>query len=314
MRAVRFHRHGPPDVLQVDEVDTPSPGAGEVLVSVHAAGVNFADTERRRGLYLATEGLPCITGFEGAGVVTGLGAGTPRSWLGRRVAFLAPGAMAEACVAPLERLLPLPDALDFVRGAAFPLQGLTAWHVLHTAARVAPGERVCITAAAGGVGLLATQLARSAGAYVIGLVSRESKVAIVRARGAHEVRVVPDAAGLDGTVDVFLDSVGRDVFELGLRVLRPFGRWVTFGDSSGASPPMPFGRLLERALTVTGWWLRAPHRPEVWNRAVEVLTAEVDAGRLHLDLTRLALERLAEAHRALEARTSTGKFVVSVRP
>jgi NADPH2:quinone reductase len=312
MRALRFHQFGPPEVLVIDEVPTPRPGANEALVEVHAAGLNFADTERRRGVYLADAPLPATSGFEGAGVVQACPSDT--SLEGRRVAFLGSGAAAEACVVRVDRLIPLPDAVDFVAGAAFPLQGLTAWHVLHTAGRVQRGETVCISAAAGGVGLLAVQLAREAGAHVISVVSSREKVERVRARGAHHVVVGFDATGLQSRVDVFLDSVGRDATAFGWQVLAPFGRWVHFGEASGPPPPTEPGRLLEKSLSVHGWWLRTPHPPAVWAAGVEAVVNAVAKGTLTLDLTRVPLADAARAHQALEQRQVVGKVVLLVRP
>lgn len=313
MRAIRFHRFGPPDVLQSDEVPDPVAGAGQVVVEVYAAGVNFADTERRRGTYLADQPLPATTGFEGAGVVRTVGPGVDASWVGREVAFLAQGSVADECVADLDRLIPLPEERSFVEGAAFPVQGLTAWHVLHTAAHVQPGDTVLVTAAAGGVGLLAVQLARHAGAHVIGLVSSELKRSVVLEHGAHEVVVGDEAVHLRDCVDVLLDSVGRDAAELGFRALRPFGRWVCFGDSSGPAPAVEPARLLERSLQLSGWWLRTPHPPAIWARGIEAVLEALRTGELRLHARVVPFDAVAEAHAALESRRSTGKFVVQVR-
>ncbi len=310
MRAVRFHQVGPPEVLRVEEVAEPlAPPPGFATVEVHASGVNFADTERRRGLYLADGSFPVISGFEGAGIIS---ACADQSLLGRRVAFLAPGSAAESCQVELARLLPLPDSLSFIEGAAFPVQALTAWHVLHTVARVRAGERVVVTAAAGGVGLLAVQLARLAGAHVTGVVSSAEKEAAVREAGASVV-VRSSQLGEVRGVDVLLDSVGRDVFEAGFAMLRPFGRWVTFGTSSGAPPAFSSERLLDESLTVSGWWLRTPHPPEAWQRGVDEVVRLLATRQLRLRISTLPLERAAEAHRALEGRTSIGKLVLTLR-
>lgn len=311
MRALRFHRFGPPEVLVVDEVSTPVAGPTEALIEVHAAGLNFADTERRRGLYLADVPLPATSGFEGAGVVREC-ASRPLL-VGRRVAFLGAGAAAEWAVTSVERVLPIPDSMDFVTAAAFPLQGLTAWHVLHTVGRLSAGETVCITAAAGGVGLLATQLARIAKSHVIGVVSSSAKARHVLERGAHEVVVGYDAEALPERVDLFLDSLGRDAAALGWRALRPFGRWVHFGASSGESPGVTPGQLLEKSLTLSGWWLRTPHPPGAWAAGVEAVVEAVSSGALRLDVSTTPLENAAQAHAALEARTVIGKQVLVVR-
>ena len=312
MRAVRFHAFGGPEVLRLEEVPLPTCTAGHVLVDVHAVGINFADTERRRGLYRRDEPLPVTTGLEGAGVVREVGEGVDAAWVGQRVAFLASDAAADVCRVEVERLIPLPPALSFVEGAAFPLQGLTAWHVLHTVARVEPGDTVAITAAAGGVGLLAVQLAAIADCHVIGLVSSQAKADVVLQRGAHEVVVGAEADQLRDGVDVLLDSVGRDVSALGLRALRPFGRWVCFGDSSGAAAPIDPAKLLERSLQVCGYWLRTPHPVQVWKRGIDEVLSLLASKQLVLDVTTVPLDSLADTHRALESRRSTGKFVVTV--
>jgi NADPH:quinone reductase len=216
-------------------------------------------------------------------------------------------------VASVERLLPVPDSMDFVTAAAFPLQGLTAWHVLHTVGRLLRGETVCITAAAGGVGLLATQLARVAGAHVIGIVSSSAKAARVLERGAQEVVVGYDGEALRERVDLFLDSVGRDAAALGWRALRPFGRWVHFGASSGEAPALSPGQLLEKSLTVSGWWLRTPHPPGAWGAGIEAVVQAVSSGGLRLDVSTTPLEVAAQAHEALEGRRVIGKQVLLVR-
>lgn len=291
-------------MLQLDEIDVPTPHAGQVRVDVTAAGINFADTERRRGLYLSGT-LPVTTGFEGAGVVS---AAEDASWLGRRVAFLSEGSVADHCLASTSRLISLPNEVSDLVGAAFPIQALTAWHVLHTAAQVKPGEHVGVTAAAGGVGLLAVQLARAHGAKVTGFVSTEQKRALALQRGAHDVRLGLTTTGDE--FDVLLDSLGRDAAEFGFQALKPFGRWVQFGTSSGAAPPLDTGRLLEKSLTLGGWWLRTPHAADVWQRSIDEVLAALVERRLQLDITTVALHEVADAHRRLESRQSVGKLVV----
>jgi NADPH2:quinone reductase len=263
-------------------------------------------------LYLADQPLPAVTGLDGSGVVSATSVDT-RRWQGKRVAFLASGAAADQCLVDAGRLIELPEALSFIEGAAFPVQALTAWHVLHTMGRVEEGDTVCVTASAGGVGLLAVQLANRAGAHVIGLVSSPEKATRVLARGAHEVIVGADTQHLVDSVDVLLDSVGREAAAFALRALRPFGRWVCFGDASGPSPAIAPATLLEKSLQVSGWWLRTPHPVATWQRAIDDVLDALASHELELDVTTVELERISEAHEALEARRSVGKFVVSVR-
>ena len=312
MRAVRFHSFGGPEVLQVERVPPPTVTPGHALIGVVAAGVNFADTERRRGLYLADEPLPAITGFEGAGVVSAVGSPFDAAWVGKRVAFVGPASTADTCLVHVSRLIHLPDRLSMEDGAACPVQGLTAWHVLHTMASVRAGETVCVTAAAGGVGQFAIQLARAAGATVVGVVSSEAKRAIALARGADEVVIGHQADALRGRVDVLLDSVGRDTFDFGWQVLKPYGRWVCFGDASGAAPAFPSARLLERSLKVSGWWLRTPMAPDVWARGVSAVVEALVQKKAVMDVHVSPMSGIADVHRSLESRASTGKHVVQL--
>src|SRR5689334_11806786 len=210
MRAIVVNELGAPEVLQLGEVPRPEPGPGQVLIRVHRAGVNFSDTERRRGVYRRPE-LPWIPGTEGAGVI---------EETGERVAFWAmppavSGTYAEYAVAPVESLFRLGPDVSFDQGAALPQQGLTAWGLIHLGARIEAGQTVLIHAAGGGVGLLAVQLARRAGARVLGTVSSEAKAEAVRAMGGEPLAYGDDlvervfsATGGRG-VDVVLDSVGQ---------------------------------------------------------------------------------------------------------
>lgn len=317
MRALRFDAFGGPDVLRVEDVETPSPREGEVLVEVHAGGLNFADTERRRGLYLASTALPDTSGFEGAGIVFAAGPGVDPSWLGRRVAFTAPRAHAEFCTVAIARMLALPDSIDFITGAAFPVQALTAWHVLHTLGHVAAGETVLVHSAAGGVGQLVTQLAKQAGAKVIGTVSRDGKRD--RAGGAdHVLTRGPDfvkrlLAVSPRGVHLMLEGIGAEVAVDALQCLRPLGRWVTYGTASGAPPPLDLQALYEKSISVSAFWLRSELPADiVANAAAEVMARIVD-GRLRLEITTALLEDAARAHRRLEGGLTTGKWVLRIR-
>src|SRR5262245_47429943 len=187
MRAIVMRRVGGPEVLELEDVPAPTPKAGDVLVEIHACGVNFADTEWRRARYRPTP-LPWILGSEGAGVVVETGADVDAVWRGRRVALYAPpsevsGTYADFATCPVTALMPLPDELDFVTAAAIPAQGLTAYLMVYRAARIRADQTVLIHAAAGGVGLLAVQLARRIGARVLGTVSSAEKADAVREAG-----------------------------------------------------------------------------------------------------------------------------------
>lgn len=314
MRALRFHSFGGPEVLSIDDVEVPSRGDGEVLVEVHAGGLNFADTERRAGTYLADQPLPETSGFEAAGIVRDA---ANTSLIGKRVAFVHPRAHADFCVVPVEKLIHLPQQLDFVKGAAFPLQALTAWHVLHTLGRVRADDIVLIHAAAGGVGQLLVQLAREVGATVIGTVSRDAKHEVVKRRGAHHVltrgpdfqeqlrSIAPNGATL------LLEGLGADVDALSS--LAPLGRWVTFGTAAGQPTPVALDSLYEKSVTVSAFWLRTAMPREVREHAArEVLSRLVD-GRLQLETTTVPLDDAARAHRRLEGGLTTGKWVLTLR-
>lgn len=317
MRALRFSTFGGPDVLRVEEVPEPVAARGEVLVDVHAGGLNFADTERRRGLYLASEPLPETSGFEGAGVVAALGEGVASSWLGARVAFTAPRAHAERCVVPVEKLIAVPDALELTRAAAFPVQALTAWHVLHTLGRATAADTVLVHSAAGGVGQLLVQLAREVGARVLATVSRDAKREAVLALGAHEV-LTRDAefdarlrACAPQGVTLVLEAIGAG---LDVRAsLAPLGRWVTYGTAAGAPPLLDLETLYEKSLTVSAFWLRTKFPPEVEAHARREVLARLLDGRLRQELHLAPLADAAKVHRRLEAGLTTGKWVLQVR-
>ncbi|MBN8228818.1 quinone oxidoreductase [Corallococcus macrosporus] len=319
MKAIRYHQLGGPEVLRWEDAPEPVPGPGQVLLRVHAAGVNFADTERRRGLYDAQVPLPRILGSEAAGVVRAVGPGVDAAWVGRRVVALTKEAYAEAALAPVEGLLVLPPEVSFAEAAALLVQGLTAYHVVHTVGRVEAGQTVLVHAAAGGVGVLAVQLAKAAGARVIGTVSGEAKAKLAREMGADAVirydreDVAASVRELTGGrgVERVLDSVGASTWQASLDALAPFGHLVSYGNASGHPPHVEVESLYAKSLTVSAYWLHTPTPPEVQRRAREALLAEVVAKRLRIvvGLT-LPLSRAEEAHRQLEGRNTVGKVVL----
>jgi NADPH2:quinone reductase len=322
MRAIVATSLGAPDVLQLQDVPDPSPGPGQVLVRLHRIGVNFSDTERRSGVY-RRPALPWIPGGEGAGVVEEVGAGVDASLLGRRVAFILPpelgGAYAELAVVAEEFLFFLDERLSFEQGAALPLQGLTAYGVVHVAVGIREGQTVLLHAAGGGVGLIALQLARNAGARVLGTVSTEQKAEAVRSLGGEPLLYGDDlldrvlaATGGHG-VDVVLDSVGRATQELSLAALAHYGHLVCYGDASGFPPPIDPDRLYDRSLKVSAFGLRQDVHPETWRAARQDLLRQVEDGRLRLTVSRvLPLADAAEAHRLLESRQVVGKLLLAV--
>ncbi len=319
MRAVRYHRTGGPEVLQVDEVPVPEPGPGEVRIRVDRAGINFIDTYLRSGSY-DPGSLPAVAGKEGAGLVERVGPGVRGVAEGDRVAFFdARGGYAERIVHPAERLLPLPDGLDPVLGAALPLQGMTAHYLTRTIRPLAEGDTVLVHAAAGGVGHLAVQMSRLAGATVFGTCGSAGKAERLRTLGVdHVIRYdqedfverVLEATGGRG-VDLAIDGVGRATFAGTVRATRVRGHVVLFGQSSGPVEPFRPRELLgSRTLTTATLFDYTRERGELLARAEEVFGWALE-GKLEVWVDRiLPLEEAAEAHRLLENRQTSGKVLL----
>lgn len=318
MRAVRISEHGGPDVLESVEVDSPTPGPGEVLVRTTSIGVNYIDTYFREGVYQTA--LPYIPGSEGAGVVEAVGAGTPDLVTGDRVAWCqAPGSYAQYVVAPAESLVTVPDGVSDSVAASMLLQGLTAHYLITDTHRAHGGDTVLITAGAGGVGQLLIQMAVARGYRVITTTSTESKAQICRELGAHQVLLYPEATPervrelSGGGVEVVFDGVGRDTFDTSLASLERRGTLVLFGAASGPVPPVDPQRL-NAAGSV---FLTRPKlgdfiatTEEYRDRAAEVMEGLVD-GSLVLDVgATFGLTDAAQAHRALQSRRTTGSITL----
>jgi NADPH:quinone reductase len=325
MRAVRFHEPGGPEVLRVEEVERPEPGEGEVLIRAQLAGVNYADTGVRRGMFHGPgEGeLPMTPGFEVAGTVAALGDGVSGLAEGSRVVAVLPrGGYAEYAVAREESVVEVPEGVETAQASALLVQGITAYGVLHDAARLAEGESVLVMAAAGGVGSLAVQLARLAGARpVIGTTGSPDKLALIEDLGADRavdysregwVERVLEATGGRG-VDVVLESVGGEVGARSYDALAPLGRLVFFGAASGEGLPAPdMWKLNMNGQTVSGYggpWIR----PGAAARARKEISHYLRSGELRVVLGgSFPLEEAAEAHRALEGRKTVGKVMLTV--
>jgi len=320
VHAVQVARTGGPEVLEAAEVADPVPGDGELLVTVAAAGVNFIDVYRRTGLYPVP--LPSVPGSELAGRVLAVGAGVTDVVPGDLVASSdAAGAYAELAVVPAARAVRVPDGVTAEQAAAVLLQGLTAQYLVTDTFPLRSGQRCLVHAAAGGVGLLLVQLARSLGAEVFATVGSPAKADLARAAGAHHVvvtseqdfRAAVEALAGPRSVDVVYDGVGRDTFTGGLDLLRPRGMMVTFGNASGPVDPISPLELSRRgSLFLTrptlGDYVATP--AELRARAADVL-GRVAAGTLDVRIgARFPLARAADAHRLLESRESTGKIVL----
>lgn len=325
MRAIAARRLGPPEVLELVEVPVPEPGAGQVLVRLHATGVNFSDTERRRGVY-ATPPLPWIPGAEGAGEVVAAGPGVEPALVGQRVAFWAmppavSGTYAEYAVVPAGSLFPLGTNVPFDLGAALPLQGLTAYGLAFFAARIRSGDMVLVHAAAGGVGQILVQLLRRQGARVFGTVSTPEKAAAVAALEAEPLLYGEDlpervkaATGGRG-VDRVYDSVGKATQGQSLAMLAPYGELISFGEASGPPGPVLLDQLYDRCLKVGAFGLNVDRDPAAWGTARRHLIEWLEAGELELSVSRrFPLAEAAEAHRLLESRATAGKVILLPDP
>ncbi len=321
MKAIRYHEFGGPEVLKLEELPVPTPGPGQALVKVAAAGVNFIDIYQRLGWYKVP--LPAIPGNEGAGVVEAVGEGVTEVGPGDRVAwFGASGCYAEYALVPADKLAPLPAALSFEQGAAAMVQGVTAYVLTHVTYPLKPGDRCLVHAAAGGVGLLLCQMAKAAGATVIGTTSTEEKAALARAAGADEVIIYTQQDFLEEVkritngagVNVVYDSVGKDTFDRSLECLAPLGMLVSFGQSSGFPPPLDIQRLggMRSAFVTRPSVFAYVQTREKYLAYARAVFEMVEAGTLKLRIGGVyPLAQAAEAQIALAGRGTTGKLVLT---
>jgi NADPH:quinone reductase len=316
VRAVQINEWGGPEVLEVVDLPVPEPAADEVLVEVSRAGLNYADTHRRRNSYVAKAELPLVPGAEAAGVRTDTGE--------RVVALTGDGGYAEFATAPAALTFPIPDGVDDGQALALLLQGLTAYHVFVTTAKLQPGESAVVHSAAGGVGSLAVQLAKPLGAgRVIGTASSEEKRALALELGADAAidgaaeglrdRLVE--ANLGQPVDVVVDISGGAVFDESLAALAPFGRLVVAGISSQDQNEVRTGKLLRWSAGVLGFWLfHCLDRPAMVDEALADLFGRVQRGELRVVVgDTYPLAEVARAHEDLQARRTTGKLLLDPR-
>jgi NADPH2:quinone reductase len=320
MRAIQIQQHGGPEVLRIADVAPPQPGPGQVLVDVAASGVNYIDTYQRAGLYPIP--VPFVPGMEGAGTVVAAGDGVSDLRAGDRVAWVAaPASYAEQVVVDAERAIPVPDGVSDEVAAAAPLQGITAHYLSMSTYPVQPGDTVLVHAAAGGVGLLLTQMVKHRGGRVVGTVSTDEKAALARAAGADEVirydqvDFAPETRRLTGGegVPAVYDGVGRTTFDASLACLRPRGFLVLFGASSGPVPPVDPQRLNSGGslfLTRPSIAHYTRTREELLARARD-LFGWILAGRLEVRIGgRYPLEDARRAHEDLQGRRTTGKVLL----
>ena len=313
MRAIRISRWGGPEVLElVEDAPMPAPGPDEHLVRVSRAGINFADTHARENTYLAPYELPLTPGAEVAG----------KTEDGKRVAgLIATGGYAEYAAVPNAAAFPIPFGVSDGQALALLIQGLTAWHLYRTSARVQPGETVVVHAAAGGVGSLAVQLGKAFGARVIATASTEEKRALALELGADAAvdvtredltQALIEANG-GRRVDVVLEMAGGPVFQASLRALAPFGRLVAYGMASGRPNSVSAGNLMRHSSAVIGFWLaHCFTRPqEMLAEPLRDLFERVAGGTLKVvEGPVYPLSEARRAHEDLQARRTTGKLLL----
>ena len=321
-RTIIIEEHGGPEVLKLTDRDVGDPSPGEVRIRHHAVGLNFIDCYQRSGLYPMQ--LPTALGMEAAGVVEAVGEGVTHLKEGDRAAYAAtpPGAYTEARVMPAAQVCPMPEGISFDDAASVMLQGLTTHYLFHRTTPIAKGDTVLFHAAAGGVGLIACQWARSEGIRLIGTAGSDEKCRLAEEYGAdtcinyntedftQRVKELTDGKG----VDVVMDSVGNDTFIGSLDSLKPLGMMISFGNASGPVPPVNLAELASRgSLKIT--------RPTLFTHIADhvicqqmatELFAKMESGVVKVNIgQRFALEDIADAHRALEARQTTGSTILT---
>ena len=319
VKAIRIRKPGGPEMMEWTDVEVGKPGPGEARIKLHAAGVNFIDVYHRTGLYPLP--LPAGIGQEGAGVVEEVGAGVSHIKAGDRVAFGSgpPGAYAEARVMPAQHLVKLPRGIEFETAAGMMLKGLTVQYLFRRTYKLQRGQTILFHAAAGGVGLIAMQWAKTLGVTVIGTVGSEEKAELARAHGCDHVilykqeNIVERVRELTNgrMVPVVYDSVGKDTFSASLDCLQPYGLMVSFGNASGPVPPVAL-----TALKGTLYLTRPSLVPHVANRKnLEEMAADlfkqVGSGKVKIRIDqRYQMAEAAQAHRDLEGRKTTGQTIL----
>jgi NADPH2:quinone reductase len=322
MKTIKVSNYGDADVLKLtDTGPVPEPEAGQALVRIHAAGVNFVDIYQRRGFYPVK--LPFIPGLEAAGVVEAVGDKVMEFRPGDRVAYTGHlGSYSEYTTIDVSRLIPLHEGLSFAEGAAFPLQGMTAHYLIYEFRKPKPGDTVLVHAAAGGVGGLLVQWAKRLGAAVIGTVGTDEKAAAAREAGADHVIIytrqdfAAETKRLTGGrgAELILDGVGKSTFPGDLEAVAVRGHVVVYGAASGPADPVVPNNLMTRSISLSGGSLPnfTATREELLRRSGDVLSA-VREGWLKLRIDRvLPLAEAEKAHRLLEGRQSRGKIVLKV--
>ena len=319
MRALRLHTLGESPSLA--QIESPKPEKGEVLLKVHACGLNFADLLTIKGEYQERPTLPFTPGLEMAGRLVAVRPAPQAPAPGTRVAaFAGQGGLAEQAVVPAAALAVLPDSMPYDVAAGFQVAYGTSHVALKHRARLAEGETLLVTGAAGGVGLTAVELGRAMGARVIACARGADKLAVAKAAGAHEVidstkGDLRDQLKALGGVDVVYDTIGGEQFTAALRATRPEGRVIVIGFASGQVPPIPANIILVKNISVIGfyWGGYLKFAPRVLRDSMAELFAMFAAGKLHPHIShRFPLERAMDGFEALRSRASTGKVVITM--
>ncbi len=320
IQAIRIHSPGGPEVMKWEEVPRPEPSQGEALIKQEAVGLNYIDVYFRTGLYKAPT-IPLVIGQEGAGTVLAIGPGVTAVKPGDRVAYAgALGGYATERVIAADRLVKLPDSIDFKTAAAMMLQGMTAQYLIRRTYEVKSGDTIVVHAAAGGVGLIMCQWAKALGATVIGVVSTEQKAELARAHGAaHTVvghaNLPTEVKRITGgaMAPVVYDSVGKDTWAASLDCLAPLGLMVSFGNASGPVPPVDIGILAAKGslyLTRPSLATYTAKRSDLEKVAADLFDV-VSRGVVKIEVNQTyALKDAAAAHIALESRKTTGSTVL----
>lgn len=324
MRAVQFTEYGQPDVLKVIELERPKPGPTQVLIEVKLAGVNYADTARREGQYVVPTPLPYIPGSEIAGVVIEAGEEVTNVNIGEQiVALIESGGYAEYVVIEAKEIMRIKEGQDLREAVSLPLQGLSAYHILKTMGRLQENETVLVHAAAGGVGMLAVQLAKLFGARkVIATASNNEKLEMAKSLGADvcvnytkegwEKEVLEATEGRG--VDVALEMAGGDIFKNTLKCLATFGRLVIYGVASGEQAVMHPSSLMRRNQSVIGFFLpQIMRRPEMMLPSMRELFSYLEEGKLQVMVGEVfPLEEASHVHEIMQARKTKGKILLEV--
>jgi len=325
MRALVCKRFGPPEALVIEEVDDPKPAPGEIVVDIHAAGINFPDILVFAGKYQVRSEPPFIPGYEASGIISEVGDGVTRLKVGDKV-IVTPmgGGFAERIVVGVDRVFPLPAMLNFEQGAGFPITYCTSYHALKQSARLQANEMILVLGAAGGVGTTAVEIAKAMGAHVIAAASSAQKLEFARAVGADDtidysqepLKEAVRALTRGNGVDVVYDPVGGDLAEQALRATAWHGRYLVIGFASGEIPRFPANLTLLKEASIIGvfWGQWAALNPAEQAANMREMVALLDAGKLMPRITAsYPLDDYVRAYADVAARRVTGKTVFKIR-